>query len=90
MRQLDGPRWGPKAGGRAARLVVLIHGLGANGHDLIDLGPAWGTALPDAAFVAPDAPESNGVMPYGRQWFDVRRTTAPASHRAIRSCANRR
>jgi len=71
MRQLDGPRWGPKAGGRAARLVVLIHGLGANGHDLIDLGPAWGTALPDAAFVAPDAPESNGVMPYGRQWFDV-------------------
>ncbi len=51
--------------------MVLIHGLGANGHDLVDLGPAWGDALPDAAFVAPDAPEFNGIMPHGRQWFDV-------------------
>jgi phospholipase/carboxylesterase len=71
MRHLDGPRWGPKSGGRATCLVVLIHGLGANGHDLIDLGPAWGEALPDAAFAAPDAPEQNGIMPFGRQWFDV-------------------
>ena len=71
MRELDGPRWGPKSGGPATLLVVLCHGLGANGHDLIDLGPAWGEALPDAAFVAPDAPESNAMMPLGRQWFDV-------------------
>jgi phospholipase/carboxylesterase len=71
MRELDGPRWGPKSRGVARQLVVLCHGLGANGHDLIDLGPVWADALPDAAFAAPDGPELCGDTPYGRQWFDV-------------------
>lgn len=51
--------------------MVLAHGLGANGNDLIDLGPSWGRALPEALFVAPDAPEPNAATPFGRQWFDV-------------------
>lgn len=71
MATLDGPRWGPQAGGKPTQLVVICHGLGANGHDLIDLGPSWGNAVPHALFVAPDAPEPHGAMPYGRQWFDV-------------------
>lgn len=49
---------------------MILHGCGADGHDLIDLGRAWQGQLPDAAFVAPDAPEP---LPYealgGRQWF---------------------
>lgn len=65
---LDGPRWGPKQG-RAQQLVVLCHGVGADGHDLIDLAPWWAEALPQAAFVAPDAPEPYGGAPMGRQWF---------------------
>ena len=65
---LDGPRWGPKEG-RAQQLVVLCHGLGADGHDLIDLAPWWAAALPQAAFVAPDAPEPFADAPMGRQWF---------------------
>jgi phospholipase/carboxylesterase len=68
---LDGPRWGPRDPGPARQLVVLCHGLGADGHDLIDLGPHWATALPHAVFVAPDAPESCDLGPYGRQWFSV-------------------
>ena len=40
MTQLDGPRWGPREGGTEQR-VVLCHGLGADGHDLIDLAPHW-------------------------------------------------
>ncbi len=71
MQQLDGPRVKPKSGAPARRLVVIVHGLGANGHDLIDLAPVWAQALPDAAFVAPDGPEAYGDMPFGRQWFDV-------------------
>ncbi len=69
MPQLDGPRWGP-AMGTAQQLVVLVHGLGADGHDLIDLAPHWGRVLPHAAFVAPDGPEpcDHG---FGRQWFSV-------------------
>jgi phospholipase/carboxylesterase len=65
---LDGPRWGPSQG-RAEQLVVLCHGIGADGHDLIDLAPWWAVALPHAAFVAPDAPERYDAAPTGRQWF---------------------
>lgn len=70
MRELDGPRWGPAGGGAPRRLVVIAHGLGADGHDLIDLGPYFGKALPDALFVAPDGPEPRTGEPTGRQWFD--------------------
>jgi phospholipase/carboxylesterase len=71
MAQLLGPRFGPKAGGAARQLVVLLHGVGADGADLIGLAPAWATALPHAAFVAPDAPEPCDMAPYGRQWFSL-------------------
>jgi phospholipase/carboxylesterase len=65
---LDGPRIAPR-GGRASALVVLLHGYGANGDDLIALGDAWQGALPDAAFVAPNAPETIPGMYGGLQWF---------------------
>ena len=68
---LDGPRWGPRDAGPVQQLVVLCHGLGANGHDLIDLGPHWSAALPNAVFAAPDAPEACDLGPHGRQWFSV-------------------
>jgi len=67
---LDGPRWGPRQG-RAEQLVVLCHGIGADGHDLIDLAPFWATALPRAAFAAPDGPEPCDGAPMGRQWFPL-------------------
>ena len=71
MTLLDGPRWGPRESGPAQQLVVLCHGLGADGQDLIDLAPYWGTTLAHAAFAAPDAPESCDMGPFGRQWFSL-------------------
>jgi len=71
MDDLDGPRFGPAAGGAPRQLVVLCHGLGADGHDLIDLAPTWSRALPHAAFAAPDAPFPCDMGPGGRQWFSV-------------------
>ena len=71
MAPIDGPRWGPAEPGPARQLVVLCHGLGADGHDLIDLAPLWGRTLPHAAFAAPDAPEACDMGPFGRQWFSV-------------------
>ena len=69
---LDGPRLAPASGGPARQLIVILHGYGADGADLIDLGRAWQGQLPDAAFIAPDAPEA---LPYealgGRQWFPL-------------------
>jgi len=71
MPELDGPRWGPRQPGPPRQLVVLCHGVGADGHDLIDLAPTWATALPHAAFAAPDAPERYDMAPVGRQWFSI-------------------
>jgi phospholipase/carboxylesterase len=68
--ELDGPRLAPR-GGTAQRLVVFLHGYGADGNDLIDIGRAWQGLLPDAAFVSPHAPEPCGQSPMGRQWFNL-------------------
>jgi len=72
MAGLAGLRWGPASKGAARQLVVLCHGVGADGHDLIDLAPTWSRALPDALFVAPDAPQRYDQGLTGRQWFSLR------------------
>ncbi|MCZ8269580.1 MAG: dienelactone hydrolase family protein [Beijerinckiaceae bacterium] len=69
-RPLDGPRLQP-ASGQARALVVFMHGYGADGNDLIDLGRSWQELLPDAAFVSPHAPEPCGMSPMGRQWWEL-------------------
>jgi phospholipase/carboxylesterase len=51
--------------------VVLLHGVGADGEDLIGLAPPLAERLPHAAFVAPDAPEPCDMAPFGRQWFSL-------------------
>lgn len=71
MEELDGPRFGPARGGAPEALVVLVHGYGADGHDLIDLGAMWAEAVPGAVFVAPHAPEPCDGVPFGRQWFPL-------------------
>ena len=67
---LDGPRIEPKSG-PAKQLVVFLHGYGADGNDLIEIGRAWQQLLPDAAFVSPHAPEACAGAPMGRQWFTL-------------------
>lgn len=65
---LDGPRLAPQSG-TARQLVVFLHGYGADGNDLIEIGRAWQGLLPDAAFVSPHAPRPCGQSPMGREWF---------------------
>lgn len=77
MAGLTGLRWGPASKAAARQLVVLCHGVGADSHDLIDLAPTWSRAVPDALFVAPDAPEPYDGGPTGRQWFSLQ-DRAPA------------
>lgn len=69
MSLLDGPRLSPLSG-TARQLIVLVHGYGADGNDLIELGRQWQTALPDAAFAAPHAPDPAPGTP-GHQWFPI-------------------
>jgi len=68
--KLDGPRIEPRSG-KAKQLVVLLHGYGADGNDLIEIGRAWQGLLPDAAFVSPHAPRPCGQAPMGREWFPL-------------------
>jgi phospholipase/carboxylesterase len=70
MAELDGPRVAPRSG-QARQLVVFLHGYGADGNDLIDIGRAWQDLLPDAAFVSPHAPHACGQAPMGREWFPL-------------------
>jgi phospholipase/carboxylesterase len=68
--QLDGPRLAPRAG-KAKNLVVFLHGYGADGNDLIEIGRTWQDLLPETAFVSPHAPRPCGQAPMGREWFPL-------------------
>ena len=78
MTKLNGPLLPPKSGGPATQAVVLLHGYGADGSDLISLGQHWGQMLPDATFIAPNAPNPCAGSPLGFEWFplDVDRITS--------------
>ena len=69
--QLDGPGFAPLSGGKAAYLVVLLHGVRANGNDLLYLAHAWRKLLPEAEFIAPNAPFPCDYAPEARQWFSL-------------------
>jgi phospholipase/carboxylesterase len=66
---------GPASGSPAKQLVILLHGVGANGRDLIDLAGHFEGVLPDAVFVSPDAPHPCDMVPPGYpdsyQWFSL-------------------
>jgi len=64
-------RQGPAAGGKSNKLVMFLHGYGADGKDLIDLANPFSMALPNATFISPDAPFPCAMSPQGRQWFPI-------------------
>lgn len=68
---LNGPFLPPAAGGAPRQLVVLLHGVGADGEDLFGLAPEFAGVLPHAAFVSPNAPEAFDMAPFGYQWFSL-------------------
>ncbi|HVZ14086.1 MAG TPA: alpha/beta fold hydrolase [Bauldia sp.] len=70
LSTLDGPRIAARSG-RPTSLVVFLHGYGADGNDLIDIGRLWSRQLPDTAFVSPHAPEPCAESATGRQWFPL-------------------
>jgi phospholipase/carboxylesterase len=71
LPHLDGPRLPPAARGPARQLVVLLHGYGADGNDVLPLAQHWQRLLPNAAFAAPHGPEACAEGPMGRQWFPL-------------------
>lgn len=69
---LSGPMLPPRDGIQPRRLMVLLHGYGADGNDLISLGLEWRQHWPDMLFVAPNAPYPCGAGGPGFEWFPLR------------------
>jgi phospholipase/carboxylesterase len=81
QRMLNGPRI-PAANGSATHLVVLCHGYGADGNDLIGLARHIQQFLPTVAFVAPNAPERCPGSA-GYQWFPISRLDPQEAQRGV-------
>src|SRR5687767_4750871 len=87
LMALSGPSRPSLAGGTPRRLVILLHGLGADGNDLIGLQQYWARLVPDAEFVSPNAPFPCDMAPYGYQWFSVQDRTPAAMLAGVRAAA---
>jgi len=87
MPALSGPSRPPASGGRPSRLVILLHGLGADGNDLIGLAPYWASLLPTAEFLSPNAPFPCDMAPYGYQWFSAQDRSPTAVLAGVRASA---
>lgn len=59
------------ASGAPKSLIILVHGYGADGRDLIGLADPLAPHLPDTTFVAPNAPTPCTNNPMGFQWFPI-------------------
>jgi phospholipase/carboxylesterase len=86
LQQLDGSRLAP-ASGKPRQLIVLVHGYGADGNDLISLGQQWQGLLPDAAFVSPNAPSRVPGAPSGFQWFPISRIDPHEMQKGVETAA---
>jgi phospholipase/carboxylesterase len=84
---LSGPSFGPAAGGKPRRLVLLLHGLGADGNDLIGLAPYWAPHLPDTEFLSPNAPFPCDFAPYGYQWYSIQDHSPEMQLAGVRAAA---
>lgn len=85
--RLSGPSRRPAAGSKPRRLVILLHGLGADGTDLIGLATYWARLLPTAEFLSPNAPFPCDMAPYGYQWFSSQDRSPEAVLGGVRAAA---
>lgn len=69
---LSGPENAPATGVKPKSLVILLHGLGSDGQDLISLAPFFASDLPQTHFIAPNGPAACDMAPMGYQWFSLR------------------
>lgn len=79
--------FGPASGSRPQKIVLMLHGVGSNGQDLIGLAPYLARAVPNAVFLSPNAPEPYDMAPMGYQWFSLRDYSPRAIMQGIQQTA---
>lgn len=87
MTKLEGASYGPHNDGKPGHMVVMLHGYGADGNDLIGLAPVLGPLMPDVVFFAPNAPQPCEGNPFGYQWFPVSRLDPALALAGVRGAA---
>ena len=75
---VNGASLQPASGGAPKQIVLLLHGYGSNGADLIALAPHWQDDLPNALFLAPNAPQRLDGMANAHQWWPLAALTPQA------------
>jgi len=60
---------------KPSKLMVFLHGVGSDGHDLISLVPYMQNSLKEYHFASPHGIESYDMAPFGRQWFSLQDRT---------------
>ena len=68
--RMDLKRLEPKSN-KTKSIVVFLHGYGADGADLLNIGNVLSQHLPDTLFIAPDAPTKCQISEFGFQWFPI-------------------
>ena len=86
LPQLSGPVFGPVEK-PAKQFIMFLHGVGADGNDLIGLAPEFARILPNAAFASPNAPEPCDFSALGRQWFSLMDRNPDALLNGVKSAA---
>lgn len=72
--------------GEAKFCVIWLHGLGANGHDFIDIVNYFDVSLDEIRFVFPHADEIPVTINMGMQmraWYDIKSLDANSLNRIV-------
>lgn len=69
--KLSGPFKIPLKLTKPDKLVVFLHGVGSDGHDLISLSDEFAGIFPNAIFLSPNAPFPYDAYTMGYQWFSL-------------------
>lgn len=83
---LTGPELAPQSG-TVKHVVILLHGVGSNGDDLIGLAPMLAPALPDTQFLSPNGAQPFDQAPFGYQWFSLRERSHSAMLAGVQAAA---
>lgn len=76
LPNLSGPSVLPEGGKAPEQIVLLLHGVGSDGQDLLGLAPYYQKVARNAVFIAPNGPQpfDGGppeLPPTGYQWFSL-------------------
>lgn len=69
-KALEGPTLSPE-GKKVEKIVILLHGYGTDGHNLMGLAEEMRPDLPNTLFICPHGPEICESDPSARQWFSI-------------------